>query len=268
VAFAPLLYARLNTTNVQEDTMNTYALKSNIRISSITTRVQRREATRMLAKGRELRKKSRDLAISTGPSPKSKRLQAEGNQFHDQGMGLLDCSNDSRDLRRHQHLAAALLHGKTYLACEAKIDETRTSKPDAKTLATIIRHCLPEEEQKHAEHIASMWLDKGDMRLRAMRDGEVLNLIALNRIDAEIATVNKSLLTAVLLVKTREKYVSRVRLDLEVKEKSLEEAKQQVASMRLRIDDLKFQKEEMREAKANTKAVTDTIDDLFAGEAA
>ena len=248
--------------------MNTYALKSNIRISSITASTARREATRMLAKGRALRKESRESAISTGPSPKSKRLQEEGNQLHEQGMSLRDHVDGDQDKRRHRHLAAALLHGKTYKACEPKIDKTRTSKPNPQTLAAILRPCLPHEEQQHAEHIATMWLDKGDMHLRALRQGEVLHLIALDQIDVEITEAKKAHGQARLLVRTREMYVSRARTDLEVKEKSAEEARTKVASMQSRIEDLEFQKEELREAKANTKAVIDTIDDLFAGEAA
>jgi len=89
--------------------MNNYALKSNIRINTLTSRTMRREATRMLAESRALWAESVSLGAFLTDNQESKsnvrykqikykQLVAQSELLREQGMSLRDTANEDREL--------------------------------------------------------------------------------------------------------------------------------------------------------------------------
>lgn len=138
------------------------SLKSDIQTAQATTRTQRASASKLLHQGRTLRKQA-----ESEPDPTKKAsLLSEGDNCRLGSLHLRYTANSGRFDRRHMHLAAALLNGKTYFQCEAKCE----AKPLAKVLAPLIQPHLPETEQAEAAFFAETWLKTGDTRLKALRD--------------------------------------------------------------------------------------------------
>jgi|SaaInlLV_10m_DNA_2_1039722.scaffolds.fasta_scaffold02497_8 hypothetical protein len=161
------------------------ALSSQINVNSRLTAAQRHEASRLIISGRKLRKDGRELRDSN--KVKAERLIAQGWCRHTAGIDLLDQAEDSRNERRHAHLAAALLNGKTYEQCESKRNPHKTPDADFTVIGGYIRPHLPAGEQKHSEAIAQAWLKSGNLRLSYIQDKGIAGLVALDQKRSEIA---------------------------------------------------------------------------------
>lgn len=139
------------------------ALKSQINSAASTAATQRREATQLLGEGRQLRKSGN---------------QSEGWDKHREGMALRWDANDEREYRRHLHLSAALLNGRTYKRCEAKYDEEHTGPASAGLIGPLIEPYLTLlPEGMDADDIAAKWLHEGDARLRYDKATESLSMV-------------------------------------------------------------------------------------------
>jgi len=164
------------------------ALKAQINTATALTKARRAEATRLITKGRKLRGEGRALG-DTKPDPKAlgARLLAQGRDLHSTGMDLLSDAEDGRRDRRHLHLAAALLNGRRYSRCESSFSQN-TGPASSSEIAAIIQPHLPNKLKVHAEFIAMTWLDKKDITLRALADGDQLtNQMALDEQRAKLA---------------------------------------------------------------------------------
>lgn len=165
--------------------MNHAHLKSQINIATLTTRATRQEASRLLHKGRKLRRQAESSPARSNPS-KSHALMNQGWDAHEAGMALRENAEAGRLDRRHMHLSAALLNGKTYLGCEPKRDSTRTPTADPNQIATYITPHLPQAEKKHAQYIAQMWCGQGNVRLHYIREMGLVRLFTIDKTEAEI----------------------------------------------------------------------------------
>lgn len=171
--------------------MKTIKLKIEIRSAAFTASLQRRAANKFIREGRQLRAKARQ---ETDPE-KRKKLDAKGNELRWLGIDLRDDAASGRYDRRHDGLAAALLHGKTYPQCEAKCDPK--NKPNAEVLGTRLASYLIPAERPHAKFIAEAWLTSADgVTLRDIREKGLAKLIDQDKRQAEIAGIQKQIAQA------------------------------------------------------------------------
>jgi hypothetical protein len=133
-------------------------LKTEIKTAQTTTHNQRAEASSLIRRGRDLRKQCR--AESNQDTKLS--LYDEGEKCRVTGMALRADANYDRDSRRHMHLAAGLLNGKTYLQCESKCE----SLPYAKAIASWVKPCLPEGVDATA--LVQEWITKGEVKAKSL----------------------------------------------------------------------------------------------------
>jgi len=172
--------------------VNHSALKTQINEEAAAAKAQRREATHLIVEGRKLRREGRALgAEKPEPDERGIALLKQGWDNHSRGHDLLETAEDGRDDRRHLHLAAALLNGRTYKQCESKINEQKTGKPAASYIARLIEPYLPKSTKAEAKALASDWLDGvegGIQRVRALHLMERLDqLIAEGEGDGDKA---------------------------------------------------------------------------------
>lgn len=161
--------------------MNHSALKTEINEKSAAAKAQRREATQLIIEGRKLRREGRALgAEKPDPDQRGVALLEQGWDNHSQGRDLLWEAEDGRDDRRHLHLAAALLNGRTYKQCEPTINEQKTGKASASCIARLIEPHLPKGVD--AMVLATDWLDGVEGGINRVR---TLHLLA--RLDELIA---------------------------------------------------------------------------------
>lgn len=139
--------------------MNHDSLKTEIKTAQTTTREQRAEATKLIHQGRSLRKQAKTETDEV----KKARLNAEGWNCHHDGVYLRAEANYGRPERRHLHLAAALLNGRTYLQCEQKCEE----KPSASMLGRLIAPFLSDIDKPNSDAIAKSWLTQ-EVRLSGL----------------------------------------------------------------------------------------------------
>lgn len=169
--------------------MNRFHLKAEIRAESLKASTFRREATKLIRKGRRLRAESRQESNAA----KAKQLDAKGWAARSQGLDLRDAAEAGRYDRRHMHLAAGLLNGRTYLRCEAKCDPRH--KPNAEKLGAILAPSLPASERPHAKYIAEIWLG-GEARLKDIRERGLDRLLEQDKKQAEITALQRQILRA------------------------------------------------------------------------
>ena len=213
--------------------MNHYALNSWIAIASRKARAQRTEATRLIIKGRKFCREGRALgAEKPNSDPRGTNLLKAGKELNQIGCRLIGNAEDGRWQRRHWHLAAALLNGKTYFRCEAKINEQKTGKADSSLIADAIQLHLPLDLQTYALFIAKEWLLRGGLTLRAtFRDTQRLAALDKAKVDFAQTRVEKAKLE-------RERTWSTNHLKRA--QAALDEAVAQVASLTSRWDDLQL----------------------------
>lgn len=156
--------------------MNHSALKTEINQAATTATTQRRDATQLIIEGRKLRREGRALGKDQpDPDGRGAALLAKGWSNHSDGMDLLSEAEDRREDRRHLHLAAALLNGRTYKRCESKINEQKTDQASAGWIASLIEDYLPEGCD--ASEFACDWLAKGNVKLRYDKESDSLSMV-------------------------------------------------------------------------------------------
>jgi len=163
--------------------VNHSALKNEINLQATTTHDQRHDATRLFIKGRKLRREGRALGAegNGGPDPeKGVQLLKQGWQAHQDAEYLIMTGEDTRCDRRHLHLAAAMLNGRTYLRCERSYNEQATDKPGYRTIRFHIEDFLPSEDKALANVLAQAWLDNGNVRLKYDRETDRVQLVAVD----------------------------------------------------------------------------------------
>ncbi len=231
------------------------SLKTDIKIAQSTARIQRAEASKLIHKGRDLRKRA-----SSEPDPAKKaRLDSVGWGCRDESVGLRAEANAGRSDRRHMHLAAGLLNGKTYLQCESKCEDP----PSATSLAIWIKPHLPADEQTHAEFIAETWLKTGEIRHKEIREQGLVERLALDKKAAEVTKVK-------LEIKNTDREHRHHQAQVQQTERHLAQHKAIAAKWYTKLGDLQTQCARLesdlqadKDALAASKAVTRSIDDLF-----
>ena len=240
------------------------SLKTQIKIAQATTHIQRSEANKFRAKSKALYK----AAEAEQDQTKKIRLNNKGWDFRCQTINLRTEANSDRNARRHMHLAAAMLNGRTYKQCEAKCDPHK--KPPAKALATWIAPYLPAAERAHAEYIADSWLKDGTLRLTRIQDDGIVQLLALDKHKANIAATKTSILIA-------EQALTKLQGEAAQRERWIIDSQNQLVDYRAKIakatetltglnSQLAGQEATLRaeqDALKASKAITRSIDDLF-----
>lgn len=120
----------------------------------------RQQSRQAISEGRKLRKQAHKEANAE----RARLLLAQGEELWRKGVDLRSQAEDDRLGRRLYHLTAAMLHGKTYLQCEAKCD----TKLWANNLGNILKHYVPKEEVPHVNAYCVAWL-KGDAKFKDIR---------------------------------------------------------------------------------------------------
>jgi len=243
--------------------VNRSALKSQINISTLTTRAQRREASRLIISGRKLRAKGRALADAPTTKVKADRLLKQGWDNHKTGMSLLGDAEAGRNDRRHASLAAALLNGKTYLRCEPKINPAKTPKVDAEMLAGYIKPHLPLEEQKHALHIAEMWAKDGHVRLAYIREQGLVRLLHIDKKEAEVVALKAKIGRAEQDFQHQKRQESTAQARHASQVKRREASADELYALQSRLADLELELEDAKTVKADQSATINSIDDLL-----
>lgn len=240
------------------------SLKTQIRIAQATTRIQRSEATKLIHKGRDLRKK----AATETTRVKQDRLSNKGWECRSTSMDLRSAANDGRNDRRHMHLAAALLNGRTYQQCEAKCDPK--NKPSASILGAWIKPYLSKEEQTHAEYIAETWLKDGTLRLRYIEDKGIVQLLALDKQKADIETTKQSIkLAETALMNARaqtastERNIAHLQATLASNKATETKAAEHLEGLQAQLAGQEISLRAEQDALKASKAITLCIDDLF-----
>ncbi len=226
---------------------NHSALSAQINISTLTTKAQRQEASRLIIKGRKLRAQGRDLgAEQSEPSRKATRLLKQGWANHATGMNLLDQCEGTRNERRHAHLAAALLNGRTYKQCEPTINKQKTPQPSAQCISEHLRLHLPKEMRAHAEFITEKWL-QGDLRLRDLQNEGLARLIEIDSLEAGIAQAKREQKTQTKKLQLAMGARAQSQQMHARNERLLAEASDRCTEAESKIDDLKAKLEEARD---------------------
>jgi len=165
--------------------VDTRALKIQINAATAATRQQRLEATKLIVSGRKLRRGGRALGGDSpiNPDVKGLALLKQGWERHRQGMRHLGVAESGRYDRRHQHLAAALLNGRTYKRCEPTI-KPHTLIASVTMITPLITSCLPVKQQNDAQKLVREWLDRGDVRLRYLPDEEQFVMRSYDEVPA------------------------------------------------------------------------------------
>lgn len=231
------------------------SLKTDIKIAQATARIQRAEASKLIRKGRDLRKQA-----TAEPDPTKKaRMASVGWVCRDDSMGLRATANAGRNDRRHMHLAAALLNGKTYLQCEKEAED----KPSPTGIAAWIKPHLPVDEQAHAEFIAETWLTTGEIRHKEIREQGLVERLALDKKAATITGLK-------VQIKTTDREYQSHQSQVMQTERYLAQHKANAAKWYTKLGDLQTQCSKLesslqadKDALTASKAVTRSIDDLF-----
>lgn len=240
------------------------SLKTQIRIAQATTRIQRSEATKLIRKGRDLRKK----ATTETTRIKQDRLNNKGWECRSTSMDLRSAANDGRNDRRHMHLAAALLNGRAYQRAEAKCDPK--NKPSASVLGAWIKPYLPKEEQTHAEYIAELWLKDGTIRLNHIEDKGLVQLLALDKQKADIEgtkrsikLAEKALTEAQGAVTQQERWIASAQTKLADQKANAVKATAHLDGLHTQLAGQEASLRAEQDALKASKAITRCIDDLF-----
>jgi len=237
--------------------MRHISLKTEIQIVQTTARIQRATATKLIHRGRDLRKRIRtepDL-----PQAKQNCLHREAEDCRLEGMSLRGTANSGRAARRVMHLAAALLNGKTYLQCEKETED----KPDVDGIAHWIKPQLPLEEQPHAQFIAETWIKTGEIRHREIREQGLVERIGFDKAQAVINKLKGE-------IKTTEQSYQNCQAQVQQTERSLVLTRDTAVKWHDKLEGLKGQCQTLesdlqakKDALAASKAITRNIDDLF-----
>lgn len=240
------------------------SLKTSIRIAQATTRIHRSEATKLRAKAQALYKKAKAETDQT----KKTRLDNKGWGCSQQSVALRAEANSERGDRRHMHLAAALLNGRTYKQAEAKCEPHK--KPQAKTLVAWIRPHLPAAEQAHAEYIAEVWLKDGTLRLTHIQETGLVQLLSLDKQKATIASTKasiklaeKALADARQQVTATERNIAHQQALLNSTKATETKAKETLTGLLAQLAQQEADLRRDQEALTIKKAKTNSIDDLF-----
>ena len=166
--------------------MNHDALKTEIKTAAAETTTQRREATRLYIKGRKLRHEGRALG-DTPDIERGEDLLKEGWNLHNQAADLIYETESTRYDRRHLHLAAAMLNGRTYLQCEPKTNPQKTGSANDRAIGYHIQEFLPEGDNADAQALAfaKEWVKNGNVRIRFDREANRVAIVPVEPVTCE-----------------------------------------------------------------------------------